>query len=220
MTAPDLVDSRPDADRQDIAAAAAPDRLSMRSMIAPAVALVAALAVLGWSWSSWQSSSASFADSERISGNYLGAGRVEVGVGRATAQFRATGLAAGDSATGRLEVTNDGTLPLVYSLRAASGGGPLASELQVRAWNGSGSCDATVPAGAATWDVLGDPDGNDSPPATGRLGVGESRLVCLFADLPIDATSEVQGRRLDLVLGIDAVHDVDADITDADGGTP
>ena len=194
--------------RVDLAPPGAP--VGGRSVIGPVAVFVVALAVLGWSWTTWQGSSATFSDVERIEGNRLGAGRLDVGVGRATAAFSATGLAAGDSASGRLEIDNTGTLPLTYTLRAATAGGPLAEVLVVRAWNGAGSCPTDVPGGAPTWDVLADGEGITTSPGTGDLAVGEARLVCLRADLPLDATSDVQGRRLDLVLGVDAVHDVAA----------
>lgn len=175
--------------------------------------LVGASGAMAWSWASMQRSSAAFADSEVLSGNHLGTGIVDVAVGDRTVPFAAVNMAAGDVATGTLEVVNGGTLPLVFDVTAVSNGGPLLDLLDVVAWHAATSSCAAAPSTAdATWRPLADVTEPTAAPPTAaqRLAPGASSLLCLRAELPLTASSAVQGQRLDLLLTVAAVHDVAA----------
>lgn len=155
-------------------------------------------------------SSATFSDQEVLSGNRLGAGTLDIGVGSTTAIFTAFDLAAGDSVNGNLLVRNDGTLPLRYELTSFAPAGLLRDVIDITAWNGSGTCPLSAPAGAAVWRPLDARAATLSAPTAGTLAVGATQLVCMRADLPISAPTEAQGRRLDLVIGAAAEHDIEA----------
>ncbi len=176
------------------------------------VVFVAAAGTLTWSWSSLRSTSAAFADHEVVSGNRLGAGTLDIAAGDDTVLFTATNLAAGDRATGQLVLENRGTLPLVYSLSATATAGPLRTALDIVAWNGASPCPASPPSGSPIWRPLVDGARASEPrPTDGRLAPGASRLLCMAATLPIDASSDAQGQRLDMLIGVFAEHDPDAD---------
>ena len=124
-------------------------------------------------------------------------------------------MAAGDAATGRLEIVNGGTLPLRFGLSASAPDGPLRGVLELIAWRGTSTCASEPPASVVTWRPLADTAlqtgaTTSGSPTSGRLAPGESVLVCMSGSLPLSASSSVQGRRLDLLLTVDAVHDIDA----------
>lgn len=185
--------------------------------------LVAALVALGWTWITLERSSASFADREVFAGNHLGAGTVDIAVGDDTIGFAAANMAAGDVATGRLEVVNGGTLPVRFVLSASSNGGPLLDVLEVVAWRGTQGCASAPPESAPRWHPLQEPvpdldspasdPPSDPPPGSSlahRLAPGETSLLCLRGELPLTASSAAQGQRLDLLLTVTAVHDIAA----------
>lgn len=185
------------------------DRRLLHTGAIVAVALLAA-ATLTWSWATVTRSSASFADQEAVSGNRLGAGTLDIGFGDTTAIFTAYDLAAGDAVNGNLLVRNDGTLPLKYELTSFAPAGLLRDVIDITAWNGSGACPSSAPAGAAVWRPLDARADAPAAPTAGTLAVGATQLVCMRADLPISAPTEAQGRRLDLVIGAAAEHDIEA----------
>lgn len=193
------------ATRPSTALSEACDRRLLHTTAIVAVALLAA-ATLTWSWATMTRSSASFADQEAVTGNRLGAGTLDIGFGDATAIFTAYDLAAGDAVTGNLLVRNDGSLPLRYELTSFAPAGLLRDVIDITAWNGTGACPTSAPAGATVWRPLEAP----TTPIAGMLAVGATQLVCMRADLPISAPTEAQGRRLDLVIGAAAEHDIEA----------
>lgn len=180
-----------------------------------------ALGVLAWTWIAMQSSSATFADSEVFADNHLGAGTVDVSIGADTAAFAAVNMAAGDVATGRLEVVNNGTLPFRFVLSAATDGGPLGELLDLVAWTGTPGCGTNPPSAVVLWrplQVAPTPETIRAPrPASGALAPGESSLLCMRGELPVSAPSSVQGQRLDLHLTVSAEHDVAASEAQAAG---
>jgi hypothetical protein len=174
-----------------------------------------ALGVLAWTWTATQRSSAAFADSEVFSGNHLGAGTVDISIGDDTVRFAAVNMAAGDVATGQLDLINGGTLPLRFTLSASIDGSQLGDVLELVAWTGAATCPPAPPASAGRWWPLGAPPpepeaGRVETPTSGRLAPGESSLLCMRAELPMSAPSSVQGQRLDLLLTVDAEHDIAA----------
>jgi hypothetical protein len=177
------------------------------------VLFAGSLGMLTWTWTTIQSSSANFADTEQFAGNRLGAGTVDIAVGDDTVGFAAVNMAAGDVATGHLEVSNGGTLPLRFVLSASTGGGPLDDVLELVAWTGTSSCPSIPPDSADRWLPLtaASPESDVSAtPASGELGPGESSLLCMRAVLPLSAPNSIQGQRFDMVLRVDAEHDIAA----------
>ncbi len=171
-------------------------------------------------------SSASFADTEVLDANRLGAASVELEIvpgpspdpsargDVAGAVLSARNLAPGDSVTGHLELANVGTVPVRYGLVAFGSGGPLAEWLRFEVWPGTGSCgvDPLVDGAAPRLveDVrigfepvtlvplgsLGDPAGPNV------LEPGEGTVVCVGASLALETPNEAQGQSLDLTLRI------------------
>ena len=174
-----------------------------------------ALGVLAWTWTATERSSAAFADSEVFSGNHLGAGTVDISIGDDTVRFAAVNMAAGDVATGQLDLINGGTLPFRFTLSASTDGSQLGDVLELVAWTGAATCTPAPPTSAARWWPLGasslDPEtGRLATPTSGALAPGASSLLCMRAELPLSAPSSVQGQRLDLLVTVDAEHDVAA----------
>jgi len=196
----------------DTAASTTPDRRRRETAFVVVAAAVAVAALLAM-WVSLRPSSASFSDTETIGRNRLGTGTLEIAVGEETMAFSAINMAAGDRVSGELVLENQGSLPLRYELSSFAPRSLLRDTLEIVAWTSTGPCRSTPP-GTGVWDVLA-----VSAPGAGRavsegapLAPGASDLVCMSAYLPIAAKSELQGQRLDLIIGIEAVHDVAATI--------
>jgi hypothetical protein len=172
---------------------------------------IAAAGFLVWTWLGIDRSSASFADRQEFGTNHLGAGTVDVAFGDDTVAFAAVNMAPGDVADGRLEVVNRGTLAFRYSLSSTVADGPLLGVLDLVAWRGDGDCAELPPVGAVEWRPLVDAAGvaEVSSPTLGRLAPGTSQLLCLSASLPISAPNRFQGERLQFVVSVAAVQDVD-----------
>ncbi len=184
-------------------------------------AVVAGLALPAIVLLGGRSSSASFADSEVLSANRLGAAvldiEVEAGssgpsqaIGR-EAIFSAMNLAPGDRVSGQLAMTNAGDLPFRYRLAAVSERGGLGQWLRFEVWAGTGTCSPDQPATRLIEDVqvgsepvalveLARPDGINV------LEPGASVVWCLGAVLPLDTPNEAQGQRLDLSMLVTAEH--------------
>lgn len=196
------------------------DHVSVGHRFRQTAAIVAAALVAGaclaWSWATITTSSASFADQEVVSGNRLGAGELDIAIGGEAAVFAVNNLAAGDTATGELVLLNAGTLPLTYVLSSFAPAGPLRDAVDISAWNGIGACETSPPAGAAVWRVLDAAPATPASPVAGALLADARQLVCLRAHIPITAPTEAQGRRLDLVIGVEARHDIET----SERGTP
>ena len=192
-----------------------------RRLVAAVAALCALLAVsvplVVW-WVS-DRSSATFADSEVLDANHLGAATLDLEVGNEIAGFTAENLAPGDEVSGQLVLTNAGTLPLRYGATAVSSGGVLADWLRFELWPTTGICgpgqtgerivdDLLLPTTPITLLEL-------SAGAGSRffqlLPPGESATLCLGASLPLSAPNEVQGRRLEVTLTLVAEHAIDVE---------
>lgn len=192
-----------------------------RRVAAVLVALVAlAVAVLPLGlWLFSARSSATFSDTEILEDNRLGAATLDIEVGSDGAVFDARNLAPGDLASGHLEVTNVGSLPLTLSISATSSGGPLTDWLRFSAWTAPEQCRPDdIVSGRAT--VLAS-DFAISSTGTGalttpdgplRLATGDTVVLCLGAALPLDAGNDVQGQTLSINLILDALHDLEAEV--------
>lgn len=173
-------------------------------------AFVLALIGLAWFWLSLEPSAASFSDREVVDGNRLGAGTLDISIGDETVRFAASNMAAGDRATGQLLLENSGSLPLTYTLTSFATDTPLRNSLDIVAWATDGPCTTNSPTSSALWRPLAAPGKTNATAVSGALGVGESQLICMSATLPIDAGSSSQGQRMDLLIGVNAIHDLDA----------
>jgi len=169
-----------------------------------------------------QTSSASFADSEVLSANQLGAAVLDIEVeagtpndadvgARREALFTATNLAPGDRASGQLEMTNAGDLPLRYGLAAVSEGGRLDEWLRFEVWAGTGTCTPDQPAPRVIEDIRVGSEPVElvelvRSDEANVLEPGASFLWCIGATLPLDTPNDAQGQSLDLTLLVTAEH--------------
>ena len=193
---------------------------SPRRLIAVAVLLLVLLtvAIPVWLWWNGSSSSASFADSEVLETNRLGAGTIDIEVSPTSAAFTALNLAPGDMVSGHLLLTNSGSLPLRYWVTATSSGGLLSQWLLFGVWVGRGQCAPTDTAprivdnlqiGANVAQLVGQPARDEAAPAP-TLAPGESELICLGATLPLVAPNSVQSQQMDVEIVVNAEHDIEA----------
>jgi hypothetical protein len=192
----------------DTNVATTPDR-RRRDTVVVVLAAIVTMAVLLAMWVSLRPTNASFSATETVGRNRLGTGTLDIVVGEQTTAFSASNMAAGDRVSGELVLENRGSFPLRYEMSSFSPPSPLRDALEVVAWTSSGPCSATPPS-TGTWNVL-----QLATPGAGRavsegapLAPGDTDLICMSAFLPITASSELQGQRLDLLIGIDAVQDV------------
>lgn len=169
-------------------------------------------------------STAAFADSEVLDKNRLGAAILDIEIGDGAVTFEASNLAPGDIVSGQLELKNAGTLPLLYEISGNSDGDPLADWLRFELWISSTTCDISDPTDRLAQDVVFDPRATSfddisasesSAIARGSLGVGQRRIVCMGARLVLEAPNDVQGRRSEIDIIVDAVHDIETDLAEA-----
>lgn len=211
------------------AAVVAPDRRG-RMVITVVLALLAlvAVAVPGAIALRATTSGANAAGVSEIGTNRLGAATLDIELGSAEATLTATNLAPGDTVSGRLDLTNAGTLPLIYAISATTDGGVLGAWLRFDVWPAD-DCDvppvmdSVLVAGllldAPRVAVLGDP-------STGRqagdrsLAPDAAETICLRATLPPDAGNDTQGTSLVFDLIIDAEHDIATSEAGDDGSEP
>ena len=186
-------------------------------VIAVVVLLIVSMPALLW----WRASrsTAAFADAEVLETNRLGAATLDLEIGTDTIVFTAENLAPGDAVSGQLELVNAGTLPMVFTVLGTSDGDPLADWLRFDIWRTDSICRPDEPGDLVVADIaltpraailvgeVGDIEAGDEA----KLAVGQSTLVCVGARLLLDAPNEVQGRRTDVDLIVNAVHDLEAE---------
>lgn len=203
----------------DLATQSHEEMLRRLSIIAIALALLLLLATPIWLLTRAQSTTAAFADAEVLEKNRLGAATLDIEVGDGSTTFEASNLAPGDFVSGQLELINAGTLPLIYEVSGASDGDLLADWLRFELWFSSSICSADDPANRLTENVTFEPSlGSNNTSSTGRdtvargrLDIGQRSVLCLGARLLLDAPNAVQGRRTEVDIVIDAVHDIELD---------
>ena len=203
------------------AEATATQRGAMSAVVV--VLFVVASGVLGWTWGSMSASSASFADRQVFDDNQLGTGTVDIALGDDTVDFVAMNMAAGDATAGQLELLNNGTLALGFTLSATSNDVTLADVLDLVAWSGAPGCSERPSSPGELWRPLADGDNpppGDAAPSSGRLAPDESLIVCLAGDLPLSAPNSIQGQRLDVRITVRAEHDLAADAQPDLGSEP
>ena len=190
-----------------------------RRLIAIAVLLLIVASTPLWLWWRASRSTAAFADAEVLKSNRLGAATLDVEIGESTVTFEAVNLAPGDAVSAQLELENVGTLPLRFVVSGQSDGDLLADWLRFDMWRATDICRADDPGDLLVDDVALTPAtalllGDDALPATtseSALAVGDSTIVCLGARLLLEAPNDVQGRRTEIDLIVDAVHDIEAE---------
>jgi hypothetical protein len=147
---------------------------------------------------------AAFGDSAPLRG-HLSSATVDIEVGPNTVPVTVSQMAPGDRATGRIEVTNAGTLPLRYALVGEPSPGPLAPWLRWEVWDAAskGRCDSAagqlladqVLDGVVPVAFFGDaavgPDPGDR-----ILDPGQVEVLCLAATLALGAPDGLQNQRL------------------------
>lgn len=189
------------------------------------MAISAALLLLVISTPIWliyraNSSTAAFADAETLQNNRLGAAILDIEVGGGAATFEATNLAPGDFVSGQLELKNVGTLPLLYEVTGSSDGDLLAEWLRFELWLSNTTCTINDPNDRFAEDIVFDPeipsfdeltDTGRTVVARGSLSVGQQQVMCVGARLLLDAPNEAQGRRTEIDMVVDAVHDIEAE---------
>lgn len=189
------------------------------------IAIVAALLLLVISTPVWliyraDSSTAAFADAETLENNRLGAAILDIEVGGGAATFEAVNLAPGDFVSGQLELKNAGTLPLLYEITGSSDGDLLAEWLRFELWLATSTCTIDDPNDRFAENIVFDPaiTSFDQLTGTGRtvvargsLSVGQQQVMCVGARLLLEAPNEVQGRRTEIDMVVDAVHDIEAE---------
>jgi hypothetical protein len=207
-----------------------PDR--RRQILLTLLAGLATVAAMGipvlWVLSS-QTSSASFADTEVLAANQLGAAVLDLDVASGTdpsdatgdgssanrALFSAANLAPGDRVSGQLTMTNSGDLPLRYGLSVVEDGGILGQWLRVEVWAANGTCTPDQSGVRVVEDVQVGPTPVPLVDLARTDGVnvlapGDSFVWCVGATLPLDTPNAAQGQRLDLSVLVAAEQVVEA----------
>ncbi len=198
---------------------AADDERDPRLLVAIALFLLLVMSIPLFLWWQGSRSSAAFADSEVLESNHLGAATLDLEIGDGTATFRAENMAPGDVVSGQLELVNAGSLPLLFAVTGTADGDPLAEWLRFNVWRSDATCrpDALGPLLATDITLTPSPTvlvgDATSPLASARtqLSIGDSSNICLGAVLLLDAPNAVQGRRTEIDLVVDAVHDLEVE---------
>lgn len=187
-------------------------------VVAAPTALIALMAGRG---------SASFGDEELLGRNRLTSATLDIAARPASTALRAENLAPGDVVAGVIELTNDGSIPLAYSVRVD---GTIADELAPwitwwftlrdaggvcpdgPAWAGVPASDRIEVAGdtfaeVGTVALVGDP-APGADPGDRVLAVAESELLCVGASLPLGVPNSAQAASALLTFRVDAEQHV------------
>jgi hypothetical protein len=164
-------------------------------------------------------SDARFGASEQLGPSQLAAATISVAPGRRSVDLSVVGMTPGDRARGRLDIVNDGTLPIRYSLAVSfNGSSPaalvLAEELEIQIWTAT-TCGIRPPSAASVLTprrplapagvVFGNPDiGPDR--GDRELTVGGTDTICYSIELDIDASNAVATKTLRQQFVVQAEH--------------
>jgi hypothetical protein len=164
---------------------------------------------------------ARFGASEPLGPNELAAATLSVKPGAGTVPLSVIGMTPGDSVSGRVDLVNDGSLPLRYSLElslpdSTNGSSLLAEALHVELWHATncGTAPPTVsailvpnrPLASAT-QLFGDPaPGQD--PGDRPISVGRVDTICYRVRLPTEVANGAQSQRLTQAFVVRAEHAV------------
>ena len=162
-------------------------------------------------------SSAAFGDNETIGANHLGAATLDIEVGATTTRLVGDQMAPGSVAVGWLDLSNEGELPLRYSLVADNGDDLLVNWLRWDVWVTSSSCGPPDAAPLLVQDRLLTPGGSDPLLGNPLPGVDagdrvldpeERERVCVAATLADDAPNTIQGHSVSQELRVAAEHTI------------
>lgn len=171
--------------------------------------------------------SASFGDEELLGRNRLTSATLDIAARPAVTALRAENLAPGDAVAGVIELTNDGSIPLAYSVRVD---GAVADDLApwITWWFALRDAGGDCPTGAAwanvpdderievagdafaevgTVALVGDPTPG-ADPGDRVLAVAESELLCVGAALPLGVPNSAQAASALLTFRVDAEQHV------------
>ena len=193
------------ADPADPAVAAEP-RKRRRRLPAYVVAPAVALALTGATAGSLMAA-ASFTGTADSDGNTFSSGTVKITSKAASnTSLSLTGMVAGDLLTAPLTVSNEGSLPMRYSLASTTSEDLLAGQLQMTVKTGVAACtDTGFTAGGTTLygpgkvgstqgvPVVGEAAGGPAPAAR-TVAAGAQEVLCVQVQLPMNADNSVAGR--------------------------
>lgn len=175
-------------------------RSMLKSMLALAMSVAALAAV---------TTSALFTETDTVGANTFATGSVDISTNPTTQIVYAPNkMAPGDSQTGQVTVSNDGSLEYRYSVTSTTTEGTLAAQLDMTIWaeaaeatTGDG-CGATPPAtklygaadlGATTAvNVIGDPT-QGAQTGDRTLAAAGSEVLCFLVALPSTTDSTFEG---------------------------
>lgn len=150
---------------------------------------------------------AAFGDNESIGLNELGAASVAIEVGPNTVTFNVVKMAPGDRFVGQIDVKNDGTLPLLYSLAAEPQVGEqrLLDVLEWRIWpsNSAGSCGAPARllfVGVLSGERVVGSSAIGADAGDRLIAVGSRDVLCFDVVLPIDVSNRFQNAAANIEL--------------------
>ncbi len=185
-------------------------------------ALILAIIALGVPLSLSQlgsTSDARFGASEQLGPNQLAAATLSVSPGRGTVNLTVVNMTPGDTARGRLDLVNSGSLPLRYALSVSVGTSSpgsvlLADQLQIQIWEAT-TCGETPPTsqsvlteerslGQATV-LFGDPETGQDP-GDRFIDVGGSDTLCYLVSLPLGTPNGAQSQVVTQSLIVNAEH--------------
>lgn len=187
-------------------------------MLVLAIGVPVSLSQLG------STSDARFGAADELGPNQLSAATLSVAPGSQAVNLVVNNMAPGDRARGRIDLQNNGSLPLRYSLQlsldgTSAAGMKAAEQMQLRVWHAL-TCGATPPSDSsilfrsrpmAPGRVLfGDPAiGPD--PGDREIPVGGTDTLCYSIRLPIGAPNYVQGQTVNQAFVALAEHDLTAE---------
>ncbi len=188
----------------------------MRRVVGTVALLLLVIAIPVLLSSAGSTSSARFGASEAIGPNRLAAATLSIAPGAQTQEFVIAAMAPGDVTRGRLDIVNDGDLPLRYSLTSEGDDSTLAQALELTVWTAR-TCEERPPSARATLfraaplseaeEVFGNRRPGDDP-GDRTLDPRDQETLCYTIVLPLDAGNGLQGLTAAHTIVAYAEHDL------------
>ena len=169
-------------------------------------------------------SDARFGASDQLGPNRLLAATLSIAPGSRTTELTVVGMTPGDEARGRLDLVNDGSLPLRYSMALTwatdtSGGELLANELEIVIWRavscgGAPSTPGSIVTPTQSFADAGQLFGSPSPGqdrGDRLIPVDGSETLCYVVSLPLEADNNIQAQSIKQSFIVHAEHDLPTD---------
>lgn len=168
------------------------------------LAALLVLALVSGSLGASALSLAIFTDSQAVTGNAFGTGSIDISTSPATALFDVTAMLPGDTNEQTLDVDNDGSGALRYSISTAvDSGAALAAQLQLEIFAGATCTGTALYSGAldaaAVGDALQGADDGDR-----ELAGGATETLCFKATLPLETDDTFQNASAVVTFTFDA----------------